>query len=190
MWEWLGDALPIDFANTIHRRAAEDLDMLRDGGDLAEWARRQHGQVPVPSAGAAQARLAEVRELRDDVRALLHAAEAGEPLPADARHHVNDRARALPLVAQLGERPGERRLLPATAADEIDELLAGVAAATIELVGSGAPLAFCDAPSCGGFFTPTRANQRWCGDACGTRARVARHAARHGRHERRRADAR
>jgi predicted RNA-binding Zn ribbon-like protein len=54
-----------------------------------------------------------------------------------------------------------------------------VAAATIELVGTGGSDAvrFCDAPSCGDFFAPDRPNQRWCDDSCGTRARVARHAA-------------
>ena len=61
----------------------------------------------------------------------------------------------------------------------VDELLARVAAATIELVGSGGrdAVRFCDAPSCGDFFAPDRRDQRWCDDSCGTRARVARHAA-------------
>ena len=46
-------------------------------------------------------------------------------------------------------------------------------------VGGPDAVRFCDAPSCGGFFAPERANQRWCDDSCGTRARVARHAAAH-----------
>jgi predicted RNA-binding Zn ribbon-like protein len=75
------------------------------------------------------------------------------------------------------------RTVPAARASAVDELLARVAAATIELVGTGGADAvrFCDAPSCGDFFAPDRRNQRWCDDSCGTRARVARHAA-HARH--------
>jgi len=48
----------------------------------------------------------------------------------------------------------------------------------IEIAGGAGAAAFCDAPGCGGFFVPNRSNQVWCSDACGTRARVARHAAR------------
>jgi predicted RNA-binding Zn ribbon-like protein len=53
-----------------------------------------------------------------------------------------------------------------------------VAAAAIEIAGSGELVGFCDAPSCGQFFAGGRAGRRWCSDACGTRARVARHARR------------
>ena len=51
------------------------------------------------------------------------------------------------------------------------------------VVGGGTlflpPVTEDNAPSCGTFFVPNRANQQWCGEPCGTRARVARHAARH-----------
>ncbi len=71
-------------------------------------------------------------------------------------------------------------LAPVADADPLDVLLARVAASAIEIAaGEGPAMAFCDAPSCGTFFVPNRANQQWCGEPCGTRARVARHAARH-----------
>ena len=179
LWDWLSEPLPMDFANTTRRRGMVDHDYLRTGADLASWSEREAGRVPRVSARAAAARLDEVRAVRDDVKAVLRAAAADAPLPARATARLNARARALPLVAQLGRRPGERYTAPAERLSAIDELLARVAAATIELVGSGGSdvVRFCDAPSCGDFFAPDRRNQRWCDDSCGTRARVARHAA-------------
>jgi predicted RNA-binding Zn ribbon-like protein len=179
LWSWLSEPLAMDFANTIRRRGMADHDYLRTGADVASWAAAEAPQVPRVGARAAQARLAEIRAVRDDIRAILQATVDGAALPARATARVNDRARALPVVGQLGRRAGERRSVPATRAGAIDELLARVAAATIELVGSGGPGAvrFCDAPSCGDFFAPDRSNQVWCDESCGTRARVARHAA-------------
>jgi predicted RNA-binding Zn ribbon-like protein len=53
-----------------------------------------------------------------------------------------------------------------------------VAHSAIELAAHGG-VGFCDAPSCGQFFERSRISQLWCSHACGTRARVARHAQRH-----------
>jgi predicted RNA-binding Zn ribbon-like protein len=178
-WFWLTEPLPMDFANTIRRRGMVDHDYLRTGADLASWSEREAGRVPRVSARAAAARLEEVRAVRDDVKALLRAAADDAPLPARATARVNALARSLPLVTQLGRRPGESHTAPAASSGVVDELLARVAAATIELVGAGGSdvVRFCDAPSCGDFFAPDRRNQVWCDDSCGTRARVARHAA-------------
>ena len=59
----------------------------------------------------------------------------------------------------------------------LDELVARCVAATIEIAGHPR-LTLCDSPGCGQLFLRERENKRWCGAACGTRARVARHAAR------------
>jgi predicted RNA-binding Zn ribbon-like protein len=178
-WFWLTEPLPMDFANTTRRRGMVEHDYLRTGADLATWSECEAGRVPRVSARAAAARIEEVRAVRDDVKAVLRAAVDDAPLPVRATARLNALARALPVVPQLGRRPGEVRTTAATASGAVDELLARVAAATIELVGTGGSdvVRFCDAPSCGDFFAPDRRNQRWCDDSCGTRARVARHAA-------------
>jgi predicted RNA-binding Zn ribbon-like protein len=181
-WYWLSEPLAMDFANTIHRRGMVDEDHLRSGADVASWcAHEPAGRVPRVTARAAARRLDEIRALRDDVHAVLRATVDGAPLPGAAVARINAQARALPIVAQIGDRPGDRRAQPAARTNAVDELLARVAADAIETVGSGGSDAvrFCDAPSCGGFFAPERANQRWCDESCGTRARVARHAAAH-----------
>jgi predicted RNA-binding Zn ribbon-like protein len=171
MWDWLGEALAVDFANTTKRSGGEERELLQGPEDLVSWAACEDGRVPGVDADAVG--IGEVRTLRDDVKALLHATVRGEPAPVPAVERVNARVRATALVAQL--RDGELVLAPAVAAAPLDELLARVARSAIELTARGG-LGFCDAPSCGQFFERRRVSQLWCSDACGTRARVARHA--------------
>jgi predicted RNA-binding Zn ribbon-like protein len=174
LWDWLGEALAVDFANTTRRFGDEERELLLVPDDLALWAELERGRVPLIEPGAV--RLGEIRTLRDDVKALLHAAVDGEAPPVPAVERVNARVRSAPLVIQL--RDGEAVLAPASAAAPLDELLARVAHSAIELAAHGG-VGFCDAPSCGQFFERRRVSQLWCSDACGTRARVARHAHRH-----------
>jgi predicted RNA-binding Zn ribbon-like protein len=178
-WDWLGEPLAVDFANTVRRRGGEYQELLASPADAAAWAAYEHEleRVPAVTARAVASRLDEVRAARDDVFAVLGAAAAGDPLPRQPGDRLNARARAHPVVAQLGDRPGTATARLVGSGGPLDELLARVAAATIALVAdAGAGLALCDAPSCGQFFIRARANQRWCGPACGNRARVARHA--------------
>jgi predicted RNA-binding Zn ribbon-like protein len=171
MWDWLGEALAVDFANTTKRSGGEERELLQGPEDLVAWAACEDGRVPAIEAGAV--RIGEVRTLRDDVKALLRAVVRDEPAPVPAVERVNARVRAAPLVPQL--RWGEVVLATASAAPALDELLARVARSAIELAARGG-VGFCDAPSCGRFFERRRGSQLWCSDACGTRARVARHA--------------
>ena len=171
MWDWLGEALAVDFANTTKRSGEQERELLQAPEDLVAWAACEDGRVPAIDAEAV--RLGEVRTLRDDVKALLHAVVRDAPAPVPAVERVNARVRATPLVAQL--RGGVVVLAVASPAQAIDELLARVAQSAIELVARGG-VGFCDAPSCGQFFERRRVSQLWCSDACGTRARVARHA--------------
>lgn len=174
MWEWLGEPLAMDFANTIKRRAAEDVDWLRTPADLAEWARLTPADVPVPD----EAPLGTVRAFRHHVRAFLRAVLDGAPPPDDAAQAINAAARAVPVAPQWHD--GRLVFSPVGGhAAQLDVLLARVAASAIDIAAGRETMAFCDAPSCGTFFVPNRANQQWCGEPCGTRARVARHAARH-----------
>src|SRR5829696_6571811 len=103
-WDWLGEPLAIDFANTTRRRGAVDRELLNAGADLAAWARLERGRVPRVGARLAAARLDEVRAVRGDVRAVLHAAADDAVLPTAAARRLNARARALPVVGQLGTR--------------------------------------------------------------------------------------
>jgi predicted RNA-binding Zn ribbon-like protein len=174
-WSWLGEPLAVDFANTVRRRGADYTELLATGADLRAWAEHEAARVPDPSEYAADSRLDEIRALRDAIFALLYAAARREPAPPGIERQVNAALAAVPLVPQL--RDGAVELVAPAEVDAVDELLARTAMSAIELLASPA-LAYCDAPSCGQFFMRNRRDQRWCGPACGTRTRVARHAMR------------
>jgi len=174
-WSWLGEPLAIDFANTVRRRGSDYTELLASGADLRAWAEHEASRVPDPTEHAADVRLDEVRELRDAIFALLLAAARREPAPIGIEKRVNAALSAVPLVPQL--RDGAVSLVAPAETDPLDELLARTANSAVELLASPA-LAYCDAPSCGQFFMRNRRDQRWCGPACGTRTRVARHAMR------------
>jgi len=180
-WSWLGESLGIDFANTVRRHGLEYVEYLDSPRALVEWAGHEKLPLRVADVGS---RLDEVRALRDAVFALLRDATSPPdatpppraPSPSGAEARLNAALAAVPLVPQL--RDGAVVLTAPSAAPALDQLLARVGASVLDALRDPA-LSFCDAPSCGQFFLRHRGDQRWCGPACGTRARVARHAAHH-----------
>lgn len=179
LWDWLGEPLPLDVANTVRRRGATYQELWRTWADVAAWAAHQTARLSALTGGD-ESRLPDLREVRDDVFTLLHAVADHRPYPADAATRINTRARTHPVIPQLGRQPGATSATLLAATSPVDDLLAHIVHATIEFTGStdADRLALCDAPSCGQFFLRDRINQQWCGPACGTRARVARHARR------------
>jgi predicted RNA-binding Zn ribbon-like protein len=174
-WSWLGEPLAVDFANTVRRRGGDYTELLASGADLRAWVEHETPRVPDPTEYDADARLEEVRELRDAIFALLLASANREPAPPGIERQVNAALAAVPLIPQLCD--GTVELVAPPLTDPVDELLARTAMSAVEMLASPA-LAYCDAPSCGQFFMRSRRDQRWCGPACGTRTRVARHAMR------------
>jgi predicted RNA-binding Zn ribbon-like protein len=170
-WSWLGEPLAVDFANTVRRRGLEYEELLETPADLVSWASREYLRL---AEHEVEGRLEHARAFRDAVFAILLAATRREPAPPGTERALNAALAAVPLVPQL--RDGTVELTAPGSPPALDELLTRVAASTLELLPD-ARLAFCDAPSCGQFFMRHRTDQRWCGPACGTRVRVARHAA-------------
>jgi predicted RNA-binding Zn ribbon-like protein len=170
MWEWLEGVPAIDLTETVRDVRGETVDLLVSEEVLDSWLAAQGDRLP-----PAERDLAAWRELRGAIAAAFAAMLAGEEPPAAAVEHINARAAAAPVVARL--RAGRREEVPVGTASA----LAVVAASAIDVLGTETRerLRFCAAPSCGMYYLATRADQRWCSDACGTRARVARHARRH-----------
>jgi predicted RNA-binding Zn ribbon-like protein len=178
-WRSLGKPLPVDVANTLRRTGAVYRDLWQTGADVAAWARLESGRVPPVEAADAQGRLPDLRRVRDDVFAVLLAVTVGRPCPPDVAGRMNELARSHAVVDQLGDAIGTLHPDVVGSHQGVDRLVALVVHATIAFTAhpDAARLALCDAPSCGQFFLRGRPNQLWCGSACGTRARVARHAA-------------
>jgi predicted RNA-binding Zn ribbon-like protein len=185
---WLVFPPAVDIANTVIATPAGDRDLLASDEQLAAWIAAERDRIP--GVQAASGRLADVRDLRDTVRELLHARARRTRPPERARRRINAISAAAPLRTTL-TRDG-RAVTEPNATDPYARFEAAIARSAIELAGrSEDRLRICEAPSCGMLFLREHPRQLWCSHACGNRARVARHAARHGhrgtRH--RRADA-
>jgi predicted RNA-binding Zn ribbon-like protein len=169
MWEWQEGTPAIDLTQTVRDVRRRPVDDLCSVEDLDAWLASQEDRVPQLAQGERD--IAAWRSLRGAIAGAFDAAMAGQPLPAEAVEHIN--ACAGPVVPQLRE--GRREYVPSGA-------LAAVAASAIEILGTETRerLRFCAAPSCGMYYLGHRADQQWCSPACGTRARVARHAAKWG----------
>jgi predicted RNA-binding Zn ribbon-like protein len=178
VWDWLGEPLPLDVANTVRRRGGSYQELWSTGADVARWAEHQAGRLPRLTAKDADADLATLRQVRDDVFAVLLAVATHQSCAADVADRINTRARTHPVVPVLTARIGVTTAVLTLEIDPVEALLAHVVHATITFTISAEAghLALCDAPSCGQFFLRERTNQHWCSAACGTRSRVARHA--------------
>ncbi|MFF4187561.1 CGNR zinc finger domain-containing protein [Streptomyces sp. NPDC001691] len=159
-----GTSLALELANTIY----------------AVRGRRQDGLDAWLDQRGADADRTRFTELRDAVRTLIQAASEGAGYPPEARAIVNQASAAAPSWLELTDEPGiEEKSAPAGSAADIE--LAAVARDAIALLAGERREALrpCQAPACLQFFLKAHPRQEFCGPACGNRARVARHYARH-----------
>lgn len=178
----LGEPLPVELANTCYAVRGEPRDGLSSSGELAAWLRLNVGDRAARGVDPAGA-LPAFRGLRDAMRGLFEAALAGAPAPPAALRLVNLAAAGNRRVIAL-EWPGSgapRAVARADGADPAAAVLAEIAEAAIELLGGEGrgSLRSCQGPRCVLFFVRGRRRRAWCSNACGNRARVARHYARH-----------
>jgi predicted RNA-binding Zn ribbon-like protein len=177
-WEWLGQPLALDLANSLPRiKPGETRDLLASDDDLDRWLASQAHRLP--RVGRRSGRLAAFRELRDTLHEALSAAAAGEPLPAHTTHELNAASARSEGHLHLRVRDGELKAELAGTGTPLDRTLSTIARSAIELLASPDRdrLRVCSAPSCGFFFFG-RPDQEWCSIPCGNRARAARHYAR------------
>jgi predicted RNA-binding Zn ribbon-like protein len=173
---WLVFPPAVDLANTVLVTPAGDHDHLTSDDELDAWIAAERGRIP--GVEAAAGRLREVRDLRETVRALLHAAARGKRPPDGARRRINAISASAPIRTTL--RRDGRAVSEHDVRDPYALFEAMVARSAIELADRGEDrLRACEAPSCGMLFMQGHARQVWCTPACGNRARVARYAARH-----------
>jgi predicted RNA-binding Zn ribbon-like protein len=172
---WLTFPAAVDLSNTVVVTPRGEVDLLATDEQLDVWIAAERGRVA--SVDAAVGRLQDVRALRTDLRALLYAYAEGRPLPGPARRRVNALSAAAPAYPVL--LPGGGVITEQATGDPYAIFAAEVARSAIELFDDDMRLSVCRAPSCGLLYPPEHSRQRWCCRACGNRARVAHHAARH-----------
>jgi predicted RNA-binding Zn ribbon-like protein len=171
------EPIAIELHNTIYAREGARRDGLAQPG----WLEAIGDRLPAGGRGRKPTR-AELAALRETVRAALHAALDGTPHDPDVLAALNAAAaRAPQSPAAVWHRDAD----PTPAVDHhgatrADIVLAAFAADAIALI-TGADrtrLGGCHAPGCVLMFVKSHPRREWCSNACGNRARQARHYAR------------
>jgi|SRR5918995_1490158 predicted RNA-binding Zn ribbon-like protein len=172
---WLTFPPAVDLSNTMIDSPDGPVDLLTTDEELADWIAIERGRID--AVESARSRLAEVRDLRSEVRGLLYAHAESRPLPVAPRRRLNGLSEAAASFPML--RPSGKLEVGYTAADRFEVFAGVIARSAIKICSAGGrSLSVCRAPSCGMFYVPGHPRQRWCSSECGNRARVARHAER------------
>lgn len=178
--ELVGNALCLNFVNTVNRRPDPSRDWLSSGERLLGWASDVGLKPDESSPDEAEALLPALRALREDIHGVFAAIAAGEPPSPDRLAAVaHTYAAALPYATwQL---QGARMVAvwppPRRAAD----LAWHVSASAMDLLWQGPLDRVGRCPGCGWLFLDTSRNgqRRWCSMAtCGSRTKAARYFAR------------
>ena len=179
--ELVGNALCLDFANTVSSRPLASWDLLQDTGSAWEWTQLAGlpGAAPAPTRVAEQG-LDALRRLRRATWGVFDAVVDGAPLP--------ERELAALLSAQeAGLREADwirstTAIEPVwPAAGRLADLAGPLADSAVRLLRSGPLDRLGRCPSCRWLFLDTSRNgqRRWCSmRTCGSRDKVARYAAR------------
>lgn len=173
------EPVPVRLANTIWADRDGVHDALDSLSHLEEWV-SNCGLAP---AGRLNRRdLARARTLRDAIRRLAATAldddrpgAVSDLPPGDAMGILNDFLDRLG-PALVREADGTYRRIWSSDAEGFDRTLSEVALEAADLLqGAGQRLGACRGPGCVLYFERVPARRGWCSDACGNRARVARH---------------
>jgi predicted RNA-binding Zn ribbon-like protein len=164
------EPLAIELNNTLYVMGGEPVDGLEAA---RPWLEAIAGRLPAGAGAWPSAR--ELKDLRAAVRAALHAAlEHAEPDPA-ALAALNAAAARAPRSPRV--EPGLVAATDHHGASRADIVLAAFAADAIDLLTGPRreELRACRAPGCILLFLRDHPRREWCSNACGNRARQARH---------------
>ncbi|MFE4259261.1 CGNR zinc finger domain-containing protein [Streptomyces sp. NPDC056883] len=157
-------------------------DGLSDADAAHEWL-RERGLIAARTRVGADG-IRRLLVLRDTLRVIFTAHDAGERPTEDALGRLNRTLATAPGVRELTwTEEGPALTLHHRAGAAIDVALALLAEEAAELLTGpdGAKLSACGARGCTRLFIRAHASRRWCSDRCGNRVRAARHYAGHGR---------
>lgn len=174
------EPLAVELHNTIYASGGSGVDGLADTGQADAWLAAIGARLPLSEypAGAAPTR-EQLIELRTAVRSALAAAveeTATDPAAITMLNAVSARAPWSPVLRSTG-RNALSRASDHHGASRAEVLLAAFARAAIELLTGPhrSELRACGAPGCVLLFLRDHPRREWCSNACGNRARQARH---------------
>jgi len=166
----------LDFANSaVALPGGHYLDLLGTPAAADRWL-TEHGLAP-EHAGLQETCAAQLRALREQIRALLAVGVHGHPAPASALAAVNEaltRAPAAELLHWDATR-GLHRAASHPTARIVEHALATLAANAADLLTGPdlERLTACGSPPCNRYLL-RHGRRHWCSTRCGDRARAAR----------------
>jgi len=170
------DYLALDFVDSvIALPGGQFIDLLGTPAAADQWL-AERGLAP-PDAGLREMCLAQLRSLREQVRALFASRVAGLPALPAALSAINDALTRAPTAPLLywDDKDGPYRAIPCPTTEIVDHALAILAANAADLLtGPDADrLTACGSTPCNRYLL--RGGRRhWCSTRCGDRARAAR----------------
>jgi predicted RNA-binding Zn ribbon-like protein len=178
--EHVGNALCLDFANTVNVSSAPNRDWLSTADGLHAWA-ASAGRPLTGGDGAAAVPLATMRAVRDAIHHVFSPiAGGGSPEAAALDLLVGTHAEGIQQARLVAGDSGYTWSWPGRRTRAV--LLWEVAASAIDLLGRGPLDRIGECPACGWVFLDTSKNRsrRWCSMAtCGGREKAQRYYARH-----------
>ncbi|MEU6224851.1 ABATE domain-containing protein [Streptomyces sp. NPDC047042] len=166
----------LDFANSVVALpGGQFLDLIGTPATANQWL-TERGLAPV-DAGLQEMCAAQLRSLREQIRALLASRVDGHAAPPSALVAVNDALTRAPAASLLrwDETRGLHRAAAHPTTQILDHALAALAANAADLLtGPDADrLAACGSAPCTRYLLRT-GRRHWCSTRCGDRARAAR----------------
>ncbi|POX56486.1 hypothetical protein C3489_05440 [Streptomyces sp. Ru71] len=166
----------LDLANSaIDLPGGHTLDLLRSPADANRWL-AERGLAPA-DAGLREVCAAQLRSLREQIRALIASRVDGHPAPAGALAAVNEAMTRAPATAPLhwDATHGLHRAATHPTTRILEHALATLAADAADLLTGpdAGRLTACGSPPCSRYLL-RHGRRQWCSTRCGDRARAAR----------------
>ncbi|MHA6805552.1 CGNR zinc finger domain-containing protein [Salinifilum ghardaiensis] len=151
------------------------IDLLGTPAQTNQWL-TEHGLTSV-EIDMREMCAAQLRSLREQIRALFASRTAGLPALPAALSAINDALTRVPTAPLLcwDDKGGPYRASPHPTTEVVDHALATLAADAADLLTSpdAERLTACDSSPCNRFLI-RRGRRHWCSTRCGDRARAAR----------------
>lgn len=171
------EPIAIELSNTLYAAKGTLVDGLADRASADAWLDALAPRLP--EVRGRKPSVPELVELRAAVRDALHAAVAGSVTPRAALDTINRAGARAPHSPVAAWRPdaGPVAAVDYHGAGAADIVIAAFAADAIDLLTGPrrADLRSCGAPGCVLLFVKDHPRREWCCNACGNRARQARH---------------
>lgn len=190
-FEFIGGAVCLDFANTLHNARAEDKEEdLHEIVDLLQWAKEagllssaDHDRLAAHYSGSsreAAAALTKAIIIRDLVLSIFSSIANGRSLPSQRLSELNSALAQFPGMLRVQKHSDRIESEWTSAADGLQQVLFAVLTSAAELLASDRlrQVRECASADCTWLFVDESRNRsrRWCEmRACGNRMKARRH---------------